>query len=188
MMIIWVNMRSVLHNSLLMCGVWWWMHGREGLLSCLSVLQTPKMAFYLPNTKAMFIMLIYDEKGLQSAANNHITRKNKTCSFCHFFSLRRRRQSKIIIGSLSSCFTIYSWSQTIATMEGFFKFLGKRKESKRYKCLDVLFWQFKHIKLIFIYVGLRGANAKSRVELSQDTSLHCRVVLRTNDEVFCCRF
>jgi hypothetical protein len=51
----------------------------------------------------------------------------------------------------------------LATMEGLFEFSGKRKESKRYKCLDVLFWQFKHIKLIFIYVGLRrGQTQKAK--------------------------
>jgi hypothetical protein len=81
----------------------------------------------------MFIMLIYDGKGLQSAANNHITRKNKTCSFCHFFSLSVLDDEVELL--LVHCLLASQFIHEVklATMEGLFEFLGKRKESKLYK-------------------------------------------------------
>ena len=43
-----------------------------------------------------------------------------------------------------------------ATMEGLFELVVVLEK----ECLDVHFWQFKHIKLIFIYVGMKKGQSQ----------------------------
>lgn len=121
----------------------------------------------------IILILIYDER-----ANNHITWKNKTCSFVTRLVSRsirradtetspyRKEDKQSFVQTRNYYWLVYCRRSLLLQFIHEAHQQWKACLSSREKCLDVHLWQFKHIKLIFIYVS------RGRVEASERHFVH----------------